>query len=173
MTAAPPTPPAIDGAPESGVDVPETVLSSVLRDFARTMLTDFPIQAILDRLVERIVDVLPITSAGVTLISADGDPRHVAASDESALRFVQLQTEFGEGPCLAAYETGEPVLVPDLQQDSSFPTFTPPAIAAGLAAVFTFPLHHGDERLGALDLYRDTLARWARPPRRRPRRWPT
>ena len=27
---------------------------------------------------------------------------------------------------------------------------------AGLAAVFTFPLRHGDAQLGALDLYRDT-----------------
>jgi diguanylate cyclase (GGDEF)-like protein len=29
-------------------------------------------------------------------------------------------------------------------------------VAAGLAAVFTFPLRHGADRLGALDLYRDT-----------------
>ena len=29
-------------------------------------------------------------------------------------------------------------------------------MAAGLAAVFTFPLRHGEGRLGALDLYRDT-----------------
>lgn len=141
----------------SGDAVPvEAVLSSVLREFARTMLTDFPIQAILDRLVERIVDVLPVTSAGVTLVSADEEPHHVAASDPFALRFVELQAKFGEGPCLAAYETGVPVLVPDLRQNTSFPTFTRQAVEAGLAAVFTFPLHHGDARLGALDLYRDT-----------------
>ena len=30
-------------------------LSDVLSEFARTMLTDFPIQGILDRLVKRIV----------------------------------------------------------------------------------------------------------------------
>ena len=47
----------------------ESKLSVVLGEFARTMVTDFPIQAILDRLVERIVDLLPITAAGVTLIS--------------------------------------------------------------------------------------------------------
>ena len=44
-------------------------LSDVLGEFARTLLTDFPIQAILDQLVERIVDVMPVTAAGVTLIS--------------------------------------------------------------------------------------------------------
>jgi diguanylate cyclase (GGDEF)-like protein len=48
------------------------------------------------------------------------------------------------------------VSIPDLGVDEQFPLFTPAARAAGLAAVFTFPLRHGDGRLGALDLYRDT-----------------
>ena len=63
------------------------------------MVTDFPIQSILDHLVERIVDVLPITSAGVTLISPGRDPHFIAASDRDALRYEKLQTELGEGPC--------------------------------------------------------------------------
>jgi hypothetical protein len=44
-------------------------LSSVLSEFARTPVTDFPIQGILDHLVERIVQIMPITGAGVTLIA--------------------------------------------------------------------------------------------------------
>jgi diguanylate cyclase (GGDEF)-like protein len=43
-----------------------------------------------------------------------------------------------------------------MRRESRFKTFAPRAIEAGLAAAFTFPLHDGDERLGALDLYRDT-----------------
>jgi diguanylate cyclase (GGDEF)-like protein len=131
-------------------------LSSVLSEFARTMLTDFPIQGILDHLVKRIVDIMPITAAGVTMIAADLDPRYIAASNGSALRFETLQTELGEGPCVAAYRTGEAVEVPDLTSEDRFPNFTPRALAVGLAAVFTFPLHHGEAQLGALDLYRDT-----------------
>ena len=131
----------------------ERRLSSVLGEFARTLLTDFPIQTILDHLVVRIVDVLPITSAGVTLIAPGSDPHYIAASDDSALRFEQLQGELGEGPGLAAYESGEAVAVPDLAQDDRFSLFSRCALAEGLAAVFTFPLRHGDERLGALDLY--------------------
>jgi diguanylate cyclase (GGDEF)-like protein len=134
----------------------EQQLSSVLSEFARTMVTDFPIQGILDHLVQRIVDILPITAAGVTLISPGNDPRFIAASDESALRFEQLQSSLGEGPCLAAYETGDAVAVPDLRADLQFPTFGSHALAAGLTAVFTFPLRHGQAQLGALDLYRDT-----------------
>jgi diguanylate cyclase (GGDEF)-like protein len=132
----------------------ERRLSDVLSEFARTLVTDFPIQAILDHLVVRIVDVLPVSAAGVTLIAPGSDPRYISASDEAAMCFERLQTELGEGPCLVAYEKGEAVLVPDLRTDDRFPTFAPRALEAGLAAVFTFPLRQDDHQLGALDLYR-------------------
>jgi diguanylate cyclase (GGDEF)-like protein len=135
--------------------VEEEKLSDVLSEFARTMATDFPIQGILDHLVKQIVEVLPVTAAGVTLISEGRAPRYIAASDASALAFEQLQSQIGEGPCISAFHSGEAVAVPDLREDRAFPRFSPAAIEAGLAAVFTFPLRHGDGRIGALDLYRD------------------
>jgi diguanylate cyclase (GGDEF)-like protein len=131
-------------------------LSELLSEFARTLMTDYPIQSILDHLVVRIVAVLPIESAGVTLISPTGETRNVAASDESALRFVKLQTETGEGPCMTAYRTGDAVLIPDLGKDTRFPSFTKRARQEGLAAVFSFPLRNYDHTIGALDLYRTT-----------------
>jgi signal transduction histidine kinase len=134
----------------------EQRLSEVLREFARTLATDFPIQGILDHLVERIVDVLPIDAAGVTLISPTTVPRFIAASDESAMAFERLQTDLGEGPCLAAYETDSPIAIPDLSRDDRFPVFAEHALADGLVAVFTFPLRDSELGLGALDLYRRT-----------------
>ena len=134
----------------------ERQLSKVLGEFARTMTTDFAIQGILDQLVLRIVEILPVTGAGVTLITPTTEPRFVAASDAAALRYEELQTELGEGPCLVAYRSGEAVAVADLQSDGRFPKFGPKAVQAGLRAVFTFPLRQGDKQLGALDLYRQT-----------------
>jgi len=134
-------------------------LALVLSDFARTLLTDFPIQGILDHLVERIVGVLPVTGVGVTLITPGMATEFIAASDASALTVEELQSELGQGPCLTAFETGEPVYVPDLANDDRYPTFGPRATSAGIAAVFSFPLRHGEGRLGALDLYRDTPGR--------------
>jgi signal transduction histidine kinase len=131
-------------------------LSDVLGEFARNMATDFPIQGILDHLVLRIVDVLPIDAAGVTLISANTDPEYIAFSDESAMRFERLQSELGEGPCLEAFRTNTPISIPDLAQEDRFPDFAERALAEGLVAVFTFPLRHGDRGLGALDLYRES-----------------
>jgi len=155
VATTPVVPPA-DRLPESyPPSGPDNGLSSVLSEFARTMLTDFPIQAILEHLVVRIVDVLPISGAGVTLIQPPSAPRYVAASSSSALAFEELQTELGEGPCLAAFRTRVPIMVGDLQQEHRFPVFAPRALAIGLRAVFTFPLCHGKLSLGALDLYRD------------------
>lgn len=134
----------------------ERRLSDVLREFARTLATDFPIQAILDQLVGRIVDVLPVDAAGVTLIAPGSKPRYVTASDSSALRFEQLQTELGEGPCLAAFNTGQAVTIADLDDDDRFPKFAERALAEGLRAVFTFPLRQENHQFGALDLYRTT-----------------
>jgi diguanylate cyclase (GGDEF)-like protein len=134
----------------------EQRLSAVLSEFARTMATDSPIQAILDHLVLRIVDVVPVTAAGVTLISPDCAPGYVAASDASALGFERLQMELGDGPCLLASRSGQTVAVTDLQVDRQFPGFACRAEALGLRAVFTFPLRHGNHLLGALDLYRNT-----------------
>jgi len=137
--------------------IQERQLSGVLSEFARTLVTDFPIQGILDHLVGRIVDVLPVTAAGVTLISPGIDPHYIAASNDAALQFEKMQTATGQGPCVAAYQSGEAVSLPDLASgDGRFPDFCALAADAGLAAVFTFPLRHNDGRLGALDLYRDT-----------------
>ena len=91
--------------PEAGSQMTEAErqLSDVLSEFARTMVTEFPIQGILEHLVLRIVDVLPISAAGVTLISLTSAPHYLAASDPSALKFEELQIELGEGPCFGAF----------------------------------------------------------------------
>jgi diguanylate cyclase (GGDEF)-like protein len=136
--------------------VDEAKLSAALAEFARTLTTDSPIQRTLDDLVMRIVEILPITASGITLISAGQVPRYISASDVSPLRFERLQVQIGQGPSLMAHLSGTPVTAPDLTTDRRFTRFAPAARSVGLAAVFSFPLRHGDERLGTLDLYRDT-----------------
>ncbi len=134
--------------------VDDRQLSSVLSEFAYTLATDFSIASILDHLVRQIVQVVPVTSAGVTLIQGDGDPHHVAASDESALLFERLQTDLAQGPCVLAHTSGTAVAAADLRVEDRFPAFAEAAVEAGLASVFAFPLNHGRVRLGALDLYK-------------------
>ena len=134
--------------------VKKDTLAAVLSEFARTLVTDFPIQGILDHLVRRIVDILPVDAAGVSLITPTSHPHLISGSDESAVRYERLQTDLGEGPCLAAYQTDEPISIPNLNDDTRFPRFAKSALEEGLVAVFTFPLRNDDRCLGALDLYR-------------------
>jgi hypothetical protein len=132
------------------VTTTERQLSDVLSEFARTMLTEFPIQGILDQLVRRIVQIMLITGAGVTLISESTSPHFVAASDDDALRFEELQTVLDEGPCILAYRTGAAVTIPDLRNEERFPVFAPRAFESGLGAVFTFPLRQAATNVSEL-----------------------
>jgi diguanylate cyclase (GGDEF)-like protein len=136
--------------------VDEGKLCKVLCEFARTMITESSMQGIADRLANSIVEVIPVTSAGVTLIGPEAASRYIAASDDSALRYEHLQRDIQDAPFHMAHATGEAVNVADLHDDGRFAEFAAAAVPAGLAAVFTFPLRHDTDSLGALDLYRDT-----------------
>jgi diguanylate cyclase (GGDEF)-like protein len=132
------------------------LLAQVLLEFAHTLGSEFSIQRILDRLLDSIIDILPVTGAGVMLMGDRRQLHFAAASDDRIMAIERLQNELGEGPCLEAYMYGLPVSVSDLSADTRFPRFSPRALQDGLAAVFTFPLSLDETRLGALDLYRDT-----------------
>jgi diguanylate cyclase (GGDEF)-like protein len=133
----------------------ESQLTQVLAEFAHTLGSDFSLRTTLDHLVDRIVEALPVTGAGVMLIGAEDELHFVSATNPLVLEIESLQNELCEGPCLHAYQTGESVAIPDLSRDERFPRFSPRAWGRGLAAVFTFPLTLDGARLGALDLYRD------------------
>ena len=128
-------------------------LATVLVDLARTLTADFSIQTILDHLVHRVVEVIPVDGAGVLLMQSDTSHHFAAASDEVILRIESLQIDLDEGPCLQAFRTGERVQVPDLREDGPFPRFSKGALDAGMGAVFSFPLRLDNQRLGALELY--------------------
>ena len=97
-------------------------LTDVLSEFARTLVTDFPIQAILDHLVVRIVDVLADHGRRRDADHSGRVPAIRRRIRAAALQFEELQTELGEGPVLAAYDTGNAVAIPDLRLDERFPT---------------------------------------------------
>lgn len=118
-----------------------------------------------DRLVRLCARTLPVTGVGLALMTDAGPAGTVAASDGGALRLEELQFTLGDGPCVEASRSGRPVLAPELDGISwrKWPQFGAEADAAGLRAVFAFPLQVGAIRLGVLDLYRDTAGELSRP----------
>ena len=69
----------------------------------------------------------------------------------------ELQVMLGEGPGTEALREDHPVLVSTVGSDSSvlrWPAFAPAAVAAGVLAVFAFPLVMGAISVGALEIHR-------------------
>jgi hypothetical protein len=101
--------------------------------------------------------IVGVTGAGVMLMSGDIPRGSLCSTDEVSHLIEELQYTLGEGPCVDAYQQDNVVAEPDLADPLTrrWPVFTPPALQAGVRAVFGFPLRFGTVRLGALDFYRD------------------
>ncbi|HVF05957.1 MAG TPA: GAF and ANTAR domain-containing protein [Frankiaceae bacterium] len=115
--------------------------------------------ALPQRICDLCVSLLGVTGAGISLSTATGNRGVVCATDDVAARIEDLQVMLGEGPCVDAVGTGGPVLVPDLDRPDDvavgrWPAFMEGAGAAGVRAVFAFPLRIGAIGLGAIDLSR-------------------
>ena len=98
-----------------------------------------------------------VNGAGVMLMSGDIPRGSLCTSNEVSHLIEELQYTLGEGPCVDAYQQDRVVAEPDLADPVTrrWFAFTPPAVEAGVRAVFGFPLRVGTVRLGALNLYRD------------------
>ena len=114
------------------------------------------VASLLRRLCAAVVPALAASGAGVSVM-ADNEVRGLTtASDPAAQHFEDLQFLLGEGPCIDAFATRRPVLVPDLSDApmGRWPGYTPAVHDAGVRAVFAFPLQVGAGRLGVLDVFR-------------------
>jgi hypothetical protein len=109
------------------------------------------------RLCDVCADVVNVSGAGIMLMSGDVSRGSLCTTNAVSDLIEQLQYSLGEGPCVDAYMQDRPVLEPDLRHPVTvrWTAFTPPVVAAGVRAVFGFPLQVGAVRLGALNVYRD------------------
>ncbi len=100
-----------------------------------------------------------VSSCGVTMLTEGGQSVTAHASDARAAAVEDLQHTLGEGPGVAASDSGAAVLVPDLSDPQAtvnerWPTFAQEAVVIGVRAAFAFPLLLGTASVGALSLYR-------------------
>jgi hypothetical protein len=103
--------------------------------------------------------VMDVTGAGVVLILRGRTLGTVCVSDTQTESVEEVQYTLGEGPCVDAFHSKAPVLVPDLRSldANRWPGFRDGALAAGIKAVFGFPLLVGSVCIGALNLYQDEI----------------
>jgi hypothetical protein len=110
----------------------------------------------MDQLCGACMDVTELSGAGIMLMFADEPLGSVGMTNAVSSLIEELQFTLGEGPCIDAYNLAQPIAEPDLAKPTrKWFGFTPPALDAGVRAIFSFPLQVGTTSWGALDLYRD------------------
>jgi hypothetical protein len=108
-------------------------------------------------LCEVTTEVVGVSGAGIMVMSGDVPQGSLGTTNSVSSLIEELQYTLGEGPCVDSYHQDQVVLEPDLAHPDKprWLAFTPPALEAGVRAIFGFPLRVGSARLGALNLYVD------------------
>ena len=102
------------------------------------------------------VEELNLSGCALMLLSQDSTLDVLAGAGAHATEVAELQFSFGEGPCLEASLTGNPVFATDLATlGARWPMFSAAAAAMGVLAEFSLPLQVGSIGLGTLDMSRD------------------
>jgi hypothetical protein len=133
----------------------EPALGEALVDLADTLVDDYDVIALLDRLTEYSARLLPVDAAGLVLSDQHGHLRVVSSSTEQ-VRVVELfQLEADEGPCLEAFRTRQAIAAPDLSENTDqWPRFAAHAMQEGFHSVHALPMRLRTETIGALNLFR-------------------
>ena len=102
-------------------------------------------------------EVIDVAGAGLVLMSRGQPLGSVCVSDAWTEAVEDIQYALSEGPCVDAFRSHAPVMVPDLADvdPRRWVEFRVGALEAGVRAAFGFPLLVGTICIGALDLYHD------------------
>jgi transcriptional regulator with GAF, ATPase, and Fis domain len=138
----------------SSVAIRETQLAEAFVGLADTLVADFDVVDLLQRLVDECVSLLDASAAGLVLSNQRGGIQVLASSSEKTRLLELFQVRVDRGPCLDCVRTGLPVLAPDLElAKSHWPDFVIEAMAQGFRSVHALPLRLRTETLGALGLF--------------------
>lgn len=98
-------------------------------------------------------------SCGITYRTVYG-VLSVASSDARASSVDEVQYSAGDGPCLQAMRTGEPVRVDDVLREMRWPGYSALATAAGIRSSLSYPVIIEGKSVGALNVYSTLAEQW-------------
>ncbi|MFF3641007.1 ANTAR domain-containing protein [Streptomyces sp. NPDC002564] len=134
----------------------EQRITEVFVEIADTLIDDFDVLDLLQRLSTRCVELLDVASVGILLADVHGDLRTVAASDERTQLLELFALQHEQGPCVECYRSGQPRTNIDLSRRETtmaWAQFATHARRTGYAVTHAIPLRLRRRNVGALSLF--------------------
>jgi transcriptional regulator with GAF, ATPase, and Fis domain len=132
----------------------EQAVAAAFVELADTLVADFDVPDFLHTLSARCVELLDVHAAGVMVTDQRGRLRVMASSSERAHLLELFEVESEEGPCVACFNSGQPISDTDLRVvDPRWAGFSRRAGEAGFSAVHALPMRLRDEVIGVLNLF--------------------
>lgn len=133
-------------------------VAEIFVSLADTLVDDYDVVELLDRLVGASTRLLGFTATGILLDDQRGNLAVVASSSEESRLLEVYQLQSAQGPCLDCVRTAVRVSSPDLSQEMQrWPLFVPAAQAAGFQSVTAVPLRLRNATIGAMNLFQDQV----------------
>ncbi|WP_442806337.1 GAF and ANTAR domain-containing protein [Streptomyces sp. NBC_01317] len=136
----------------------EQRLAEIFVEVADSLIDDFDVIDLLQRLSTRCIELLDVDAAGIMLADVHGELQIMAASDEHARLLELFAVQHDQGPCVECYATGVASPNIDLTDDAAaekWPRFTAQARATGYVTTHALPLRLRDRVVGALNLFQN------------------
>ncbi|MEU5041264.1 GAF and ANTAR domain-containing protein [Streptomyces griseorubiginosus] len=134
----------------------ERRLAEIFVEVADSLVDDFDVIDLLQRLSTRCVELLDVSAAGILLADAHGELQIIAASDEHTRLLELFALQHDQGPCVECYRTGKPRTNIDLTRPETtvaWPRFAVRARETGYEATHAIPLRLRSRVVGALNLF--------------------
>ncbi len=125
---------------------------AALLDLSQTLADESSVQAIAQRLVEHLGEILPTTSWGILLPAGDGALEIVAAGGAEAERRQGHRVPNGAGVTGRALRLAQPIVVGDVHREADYVPLLP-----HIQSELALPLRHGQQTIGVLNFEADEL----------------
>ena len=123
---------ARSAALDDAIELPQApALAEAFVALADTLVADYDVVDLMDRLIETSVGLLDVKAAGILLVDQRGGLQLVASSSEGSRLLELFQLQDAEGPCLDCIATGQAVHADELSAGQRWPEFARQAAEHG------------------------------------------
>lgn len=134
-------------------DTRERLLLTTFATLADTLVDDYDVVELLQRLVDTCREVLDVSAAGILLADPTGELEVIASSSETDPFVEMLQIAAEAGPAIESFRAGTLTHAPDLSSaDPGWGHFRELALTLGFHSAVSVPLRLREQVIGSLVL---------------------